>query len=297
MFLQKSIDTQYKMITFLPAGIEQGRLSNYQELFLKCFPGAKKFESPSFLRWLYADNPDGEVIGFDAFDGDRLIAHYACIPAKVRVDGAPIKALLSLNTATHPDYQGKGLFIKLAELTYEAGAEFGFDCVYGIANANSTPGFVRKLRFQLVQPLDAMIGMGRLNIDFSKASREAQFERIWTPETLKWRCSNPINPIYGSHLTNRLCLEARASGRLVSAYTELPVTNILYATGNEKTRAPLRLYLGLVPNASCAFSTYVHIPQRLRPSPLNLIYRPLGPRGTTLEKGHIHFSFLDFDAY
>ncbi len=284
------------MITFSPVGVEQDRLQRYQELFLKCFPASTKFGA-AFLRWLYKDNPDGKVIGFDAFDGDRLAAHYVCIPATVRVGGAPVRALLSLNTATHPDYQGQGLFTKLAEMTYRTGAELGFHCVYGVANANSTPGFVRKLGFQLVQPLDAMVGIGRLGIDFSQVSRDAQFERIWTPESLKWRCSNPVNPVHGFDLADRLGLYAQASGRLLSAYTELPFPADPCIAGHGGPRSPLRLYLGLVPGASHRFSTYAHIPQRLRPSPLNMIYRPLDTQGTTLDRDHIHFTFLDFDAY
>jgi len=284
------------MITFSPIGIEQERLQRYQTLFRECFPGTTKFGS-AFLTWLYKDNPDGEAIGFDAFDGDRLAAHYACIPARVRVHGMPVRALLSLNTATHPDYQGKGFFTKLADMTYRAAADLGFHCVYGVANSNSTPGFVRKLGFQLVQPLDAMVGVGRLGIDFSRVAHDAAFERVWTPESLGWRCANPVNPVHRRFWNDRLCLQARASGRLISAYAELPATVEAGTGGNGSLRAPLRLFLGLVPGAACDFAAYAHIPQRLRPSPLNLIYRPLGADGARLEPGQIQFTFLDFDAY
>ena len=90
-----------------------------------------------------AANPAGTVVGFDAWDDVTLAAHYVCVPARVlRWGDAFGRALLSLNTATRPAYQGKGLFTKLAAATYE-GAERpkGFECVYGVANANSTPGF------------------------------------------------------------------------------------------------------------------------------------------------------------
>jgi hypothetical protein len=36
---------------------------------------------------------------------------------------------------------------------------------------------------------------------------------------------------------------------------------------------------------------------RLRPSPLNLIYRSFAPRVSALDPSRIAFSFLDFDAY
>ncbi|MYM99088.1 GNAT family N-acetyltransferase, partial [Rugamonas sp. FT81W] len=61
--------------------------------------------------------------------------------------------------------------------------------------------------------------------------------------------------------------------------------------------APARLFLGLVPDNERRFTGYPSIPQRLRPSPLNLIYRSLSGRVAQLDPAAIRFSFLDFDAY
>src|SRR5690349_12069268 len=134
-------------LSFAPIRTDAAALAQYGALFQACFPMTDKF-TPRYLQWLYVDNPDGKAVGYDAWDGERLAAHYVCIPARAWVEGAQVPVLLSLNTATHPDYQGKGLFTKLASMTFEAGAAQGFDGVYGVANANSTPGFVRKLGFQ-----------------------------------------------------------------------------------------------------------------------------------------------------
>lgn len=284
------------MITFAPVRIDDEMLSRYKALFFACFSEADKFR-PAVLKWLYADNPDGNAVGFDAFDGERLAAHYVCIPATIRIDGVAVKSLLSLNTATHPDYQGKGLFSKLAAMTYAAAAEQGFHSVYGVANANSTPGFVRKLGFQLIQPLGAMVGVGRLGIDFDQTARLAQFERVWTPESLGWRCANPANLVTGFQARGLAGFHAKAMGSLLPAYAELPGQLALDEIGAGRPLSPLRLYLGLVPTGCGRFSTYVSIPQRFRPSPLNLIFRALAAPEFRLEAGRIHFSFLDFDAY
>ncbi|SDP57082.1 Acetyltransferase (GNAT) domain-containing protein [Ralstonia sp. 25mfcol4.1] len=285
------------MTTYAQAGVEADKLLRYRALFLKCFPTADKFRHPAFLRWLYAGNPDGQVVGFDAFDGDLLIAHYACVPAMVRIGGSQARALLSLNTATHPEYQGKGLFTQLANMTYRHAAELGFDCVYGVANANSTPGFVRKLGFQLVQPLDARLGIGGLGIDFDAVARNAEFERTWTREAIGWRQANPVNAIQCQRHGQKLSLTAQASGRILSAYAELPVSAALQSAATGGRGAPFRLYLGLTPDGACEFHTYAQIPARLRPSPLNLIYRSLQGESRQLTRGHVQFSFLDFDAY
>lgn len=283
------------MITFSPLKFDDISLLLYEKLFFTCFSRAAKFQVNA-LRWLYVNNPDGPAVGFDAFDGDELVAHYVCIPMMIRLNGKVEKAMLSLNTATHPRYQGKGLFTKLAEMTYQAAADHGCYCVYGVANANSTPGFVQKLGFQLVQPLYAKVGIGSLGIDFQKVMKNAQFEKMWTSESLTWRCSNPVNQVSSIRIADSLVFHVRAFGRMLPAYAELfKIAN--YDCGSNQLVSPFRLFLGLVPEQACDFAGYINIPTRLRPSPLNMIFRPLAQSMIRLEAGHVSFSFLDFDAY
>lgn len=281
---------------YSPIAFDTQSLERYQILFKNCFPNASQFSVP-MLDWLYAKNPDGAVIGFDAWEGDELVAHYACIPTQVKIDGVIQKALLSLNTATHPAYQGKGLFTTLAQMTYDTAVSKGFCGVYGVANANSTPGFIKKLGFQLVEPLQAMIGVGRLNINFDAIARETQFERVWTSESLKWRCANPSNRIYHHASKNHNAFYARTHQPLLSAYAELSPNQVCVMQSDQRALFGARLYLGLVPHQACRFSSYINIPTRLKPSPLNLIYRHLSSSPHHLVAGSIHFSFLDFDAY
>lgn len=40
--------------------------------------------------------------------------HYACTPVKLRWDNHSILGVQSVDTATHPDYRRKGVFVKLA---------------------------------------------------------------------------------------------------------------------------------------------------------------------------------------
>ena len=284
---------------FAPVRNDPAALAQYGALFAACFPGAGKF-TPAYLDWLYLANPDGAAVGFDAWDGERLAAHYVCVPARVWVEGSEVLVLLSLNTATHPDYQGKGLFTKLAAMTYEAGAQAGFDGVYGVANANSTPGFVRKLGFQLVRPLEARVGLGRLRHAPKPSASALSFERSWTPAALAWRCANPHNRVHA--VPNRggqpLQLHAAAMGKHIPAYAELeaPAAPALVG-GDTAVLSPLRLFIGLAPDATSRYWNYASIPMRLRPSPLNLIWRPFTPRTPTLDATRIQFTFLDFDAY
>ena len=272
-------------------------LSQYVSLFSACFPKSANF-NVAYLDWLYNKNPDGPAVGYDAWDGDRLAAHYACVPVKVSVVGTEVMALLSLNTATHPQYHRHGLFPKLAGLTYEAAATAGFHCVFGVSNANSTSGAVRKIGFKFVQQLEARIGFGCLGVDWDSVGKNTQFERIWTPKSLAWRCANPKSPVV-SNTTDRLTqFFAKAKGNFLSAYCELPIKNENKVnTSNQKPWSPARLFIGLVPAPANRFCRYISIPQRLRPSPLNFLYLPLTQTQVPIGPGGIKFSFLDFDAY
>jgi GNAT superfamily N-acetyltransferase len=284
------------MITFSPLGTDAQALASYAALFGTCFPDSGKF-TPAYLQWLYVANPDGAAVGFDAWDGDRLAAHYVCIPARACIEGAAVRMLLSLNTATHPLYQGQGLFTKLAGLTFDAGRDAGFDGVYGVANANSTPGFVRKLGFQLVRPLEARVGLGPVGRAPAGTAGAVSFERLWSDAALAWRCANPDNPVRARRQGRRWRFDAPAVGP-TRAYAEasLDVTADPAAPAKAGWR-PLRLYLGLQPHTEGRYSGYPSIPQRLRPSPLNLIYRSLSGRVAALDPARIRFTFLDFDAY
>jgi GNAT superfamily N-acetyltransferase len=282
---------------FAPVQLDDATLARYGALFAACFPGTGKF-TPAYLAWLYVANPDGKAVGFDAWDGERLAAHYVCVPARAWVDGKQVPVLLSLNTATHPDYQGKGLFTQLAAMTFDAGAAQGFDGVYGVANANSTPGFVRKLAFQLVRPLEARVGLGPLRHGPGAPPGELSFERSWNAASLAWRCANPHNPVWQRARAARCQFHAAAFGHKLPAYAELHGAALaLPAQAGAPALSPLRLFIGLAPDASSSYWNYASIPMRLRPSPLNLIYRSFSPRVAALDPARIQFSFLDFDAY
>jgi hypothetical protein len=281
---------------YRPVLVGPSTLTKYVELFTDCFPKAPLF-TVDYLYWLYCRNPEGSVVGYDAWDGERLAAHYACIPTRNYVNGRAVRSLLSINSATYRDYQGQGLFTKLAQLTFQTGGENGFDCVYGVANTNSTDAFERKLGFQLVQPLDALIGFGELGVDWRNVSRNAQFDRIWTSETLRWRQQNPRNPITAELLNEKVVFTARAAP-LVQAYAEIDSTRISNPYRRiDSSASHLRVWIGAIPKGTANFGGYVNLPRPLRPSPLNFIYLPISTERSKIDPGSLHINFLDFDAF
>jgi GNAT superfamily N-acetyltransferase len=274
-----------------PAGTSPAQLAAYSSLLNTTF-GTQKF-TPEALAWRYRDNPAGTVVGADAWDGERLAAHYVACPLEARIDGEVVRGLLSLNTATHPDYQGRGLFTQLAERAYEQGAQAGHGFVIGVANAQSTPGFLRKLAFQDVGRLHAGVLAGLPN-RFSTAS--VQYQGEWRADLLAWRLANPEGRYTVARRGGLTCVWAKTHLPLVQCGAFIPYSGELAAVA----QAPLAatLFLGLEPRMSLGRQGFLPIPRRLRPSPLNLIWRPLSEAAPkALKPDAVALNFLDFDAY
>lgn len=88
-------------------------------------------------------------LGFLAFDEEtnEPAAYYGVFPVSVIQNGKTILTAQSGDTMTHPAHQGKGLFTKLATLTYELAKAEGVQLVWGFPNKNSYPGFTKKLNW------------------------------------------------------------------------------------------------------------------------------------------------------
>ena len=229
-----------------------------------------------YLDWLYFQNPRGEVRGFDAFDGERLVAHYACIP--IKINGYQHDSLLSLNTATHPNYQGRGLFSTLAPKTFES-VSASHANVIGVANAKSIGGFVKYLGFEILGNLELRVGSLVRNVDGS---------RVYTKEELRWRTSCPGRTLSVSEIdknTFQISVRARKfAPKLRAIVTEFP----LCGTASDDSK------LGLTLDWRKGISPRVKLPKFLKPSPLVLIYKPLLEVDSELLSS---FSFPDFDAF
>lgn len=91
--------------------------------------------SPEFWTWRYRDHPCGGPLVMLAWDGDRLVAHYGASHAPLRIDGATVRAALSMTTMTHPDYRGRGLLERTGGALYETLVAAGHAAVWGFPNA------------------------------------------------------------------------------------------------------------------------------------------------------------------
>ena len=264
---------------------DDASLAAYSALFARTVGTVER----DYLRWLYADNPRGAVVGFNAYAGDELAAHYATVPVAGLVDGVSARGLLSLNTATHPSHQGKGLFTRLAEETYAHAREAGYDFVVGVANASSTPGFTRKLGFQLVTPLDVLVGAGSC----AASTGDVGFSLAWDEPALRWRLARPRARYFASK-DGGVHVHTQKAGIL--AYMTHAPAAVVAGLPKPPLTAPLRMWIGIDPKLTKR-GVLAPLPDKLKPSPLNLIFRDLTGKGRQLSRDNARFTLLDFDAY
>ncbi len=272
------------------------RLTDYVGLFTTAFPKSAQITLP-YLEWLYTKNPDGMVIGFDAWYGDDLVAHCASIPREAVFNGKTQKIILTLNTATHPKHRSKGLFTLLAKASYDKARSEGFNAVIAVANSNSTPGFIKKLDFQLITPLSIYIGVGKFNIIREKLERSDCFRLNWNKKQLTWRLNCPTREVFMNSIKEGTSFFTNRFGKLLVPYSENPFITLNKSIDKGKRGSShfLRVVIGITPQNTVAKNYYIKLIENLKPTPLNFIFKSLDSDTVPPKKDNIFFSFLDFD--
>lgn len=262
------------------------KLKAYSRLLSNVFNHPHKF-SCAYLQWLYAGNPVGEVMGTDAFYKDELVAHHAAVPVNYVIRDSVHRGLLAINNATLPAHQGKGLLKTLAATTFAEAAALGFDFVVTVTNQNSTPAYLKKFGFKRLAPLEAKIGFGRLTAG-AKTSFRSDKNEAW----INWRLANPVGNYF-------------AKKDVCYAPTHLPGVAAQLHSADLKSKAfkalpqkssVLTLWLGLASQKKQK-GFFVNIPERFKPSPLNLLFKDLSGKLPVIEKEDVFFEAMDFDAY
>lgn len=100
---------------------------------------------PGYLDWRYLENISDNLLFSVEVEGADVVASYSAFPVDVRYDDCCVRTMVSMTTMTHPQWQGRGLFPKLARELYEHARTLDIACVWGFPNANSHPAFNKKL--------------------------------------------------------------------------------------------------------------------------------------------------------
>jgi len=170
-------------------------------------------------RYKHVDNPFGKSLVLVAIENDCIIGVRAFMRWQWQLGDQVFSTFRAVDTATHPDHQGKGVFKKLTLNAIEIAKEQGDDFIFNTPNTQSLPGYLKmgwkevdklKIRLNLANPLNwlgnAQTRLYEINNNSSHSQLagliskynklKAEENKLFTlksPEYLSWRYEN--NPL------------------------------------------------------------------------------------------------------
>jgi GNAT superfamily N-acetyltransferase len=98
--------------------------------------------APELFRWKHLENPFGRSILFVGEADGRIIGLRAFMRWRFVTGGRTFEAVRAVDTATHPQYQGRGVFSALTRAALEEARERA-DLVFNTPNEKSLPGYLK----------------------------------------------------------------------------------------------------------------------------------------------------------
>lgn len=109
------------------------------------------------FRWKHVDNPFGRSITLVAVEDGRIVGLRAFMRWDLSTSsGETLRCVRAVDTATHPEYQRRGIFRRLTEECVEVATADGIDMVFNTPNEKSKPGYL-KMGWQEVGPIGALV--------------------------------------------------------------------------------------------------------------------------------------------
>ena len=111
-------------------------------------PGPVGERTPPFFRWKHLENASGSSFMLVAEVDGQLAGLRAFMRWRLRSGRGDLRAVTAVDTATHPDFQGHGIFTALTRAALDA-LEGEVDLVFNTPNEKSLPGYL-KMGWRLV---------------------------------------------------------------------------------------------------------------------------------------------------
>jgi GNAT superfamily N-acetyltransferase len=103
----------------------------------------------AFWEWKHCENPFGASPYWVAEAEGRIVGFRAFMHWRWRVGGRELSAVRAVDTATHPDWQGRGIFSQLTLCLLDQVRREGVQFVFNTPNEKSRPGYL-KMGWQVV---------------------------------------------------------------------------------------------------------------------------------------------------
>lgn len=100
-------------------------------------------QSAAFFAWKHHESPFGRSPAWVAVDGDRIVGLRVWLRWEFEDGSRTYRAIRAVDTATHPEYQGRGIFRLLTTQSLDLMREEGVDFVFNTPNEQSRPGYLK----------------------------------------------------------------------------------------------------------------------------------------------------------
>lgn len=100
-------------------------------------------KTEEYWRWKHIDNPFGSSLVLIAEVNDMVIGVRAFMRWRWRAGASSMECVRAVDTATHPEFQGKGVFSKLTKAALSLCRERGYEMVFNTPNKKSLPGYIK----------------------------------------------------------------------------------------------------------------------------------------------------------
>lgn len=99
--------------------------------------------SREIWNYKHIHNPFGKSLVLIAVEDERIVGVRAFMRWKWQMGNTDFSAVRAVDTATHPDFQGKGIFKKLTMEAVGLSINYGDNFVFNTPNNNSRPGYLK----------------------------------------------------------------------------------------------------------------------------------------------------------
>lgn len=157
-------------------------------------------QTSSFFLWKHFQNPFGKSYGLLAIDQEKIVGVRMFMFWEFSKNGEILRAIRPVDTITHPDYRGKGIFKSLT-LQGLNDCKKDYDIIFNTPNENSYPGYIKmgwidlpfKLNFKIAVTNPFYRFSGEImkqdlsQISISKNTNNTSWSTNHTEDFFKWR--------------------------------------------------------------------------------------------------------------
>ena len=154
--------------------------------------------------WKHEENAFGPSPAWVACDADRIAGFRVLMRWRFLDRGRVVHAVRAVDTATHPDYQGRGIFTRLTLRALDELADEGVEFVFNTPNDQSRPGYL-KMGWQVVGQLPTVVRPRRWH-------RLGVIARARVPAE-RWSTPSAAGEDAGSVLADTAAIEALLAAR------------------------------------------------------------------------------------